>query len=152
MSYTYNYHANVYKIKRHGVNECGSNDGKCSAVAEMGDRLATINIGGCVPYGGSSIPCNTMWSGPRPTFVPSGTLIYTAVWPQQTWAENWGRALTLRGEVEMVRIKHNVVRAEHTFVPTGILNHPNRLATTYMGRKWGGSVPPPFWVGSWVPI
>jgi len=36
-----------------------------------------------------------MWPGPRPTFVPSGTLIHPAVWAQQTWAENWGRALPL---------------------------------------------------------
>jgi len=28
--------------------------------------------------------------GPRPTSVPSGILIYPAVWPQQTWVENWG--------------------------------------------------------------
>ena len=31
-----------------------------------------------------------MWTGPRPTFVPSGILIHPAVLPQQTWAENWG--------------------------------------------------------------
>ena len=28
--------------------------------------------------------------GPMPTFVPSGILIHPAVWPRQTWAENWG--------------------------------------------------------------
>jgi len=33
---------------------------------------------------------STMWRGPKPTFVPSGILIYPAVWPQRTWAENWG--------------------------------------------------------------
>ena len=31
-----------------------------------------------------------MWPGPRPTSVPSGILIHPAVWPQQTWAKNWG--------------------------------------------------------------
>jgi len=31
-----------------------------------------------------------MWPGPRPTFVPSDILIHPAVWPQKTWAENWG--------------------------------------------------------------
>jgi len=35
-------------------------------------------------------PSNTMWPGPRPTFVPSGILIHPAVWPQQTGAEHWG--------------------------------------------------------------
>jgi len=105
---------------------------KCSAVAEMGDRLATINMGwklgavplffgggGLGPYltqcglgrvylrtkwhldpssrlattdmgrklgGGAGSPSNTM----RPTFVVSGILIHPAVWPQRTWAENWG--------------------------------------------------------------
>ena len=31
-----------------------------------------------------------MWPGPRPTSIPSGILIQSAIWPQQTWAENWG--------------------------------------------------------------
>jgi len=44
---------------------------KCSALAETGDRLATIDIGrklGAVPLlgGGAGSPCNTMRSGPRP--------------------------------------------------------------------------------------
>jgi len=34
-------------------------------------------------------PSNTMWPGPRPTYVPSGILINPAIWPQQTWAEIW---------------------------------------------------------------
>ena len=67
---------------------------KCSAIAEMGDHLSTTDmgrkLGGCVPYGEVASPCNTMWPGLRPTFVPSGILVDPAVWPQQTWAENWG--------------------------------------------------------------
>jgi len=27
-------------------------------------------------------PSHTMWHGPRPIFVPSGSLIHPAVWPQ----------------------------------------------------------------------
>jgi len=55
---------------------------KSSAVAEMGDRLATIGIGrkwggaavrGWVPTGS---PSNTMWPEPRPTSLPSGILIH----------------------------------------------------------------------------
>jgi len=71
-------------------------ENKCSAVAEMGDRLATTDMdrklgwGGCAPFKRSWIPCNTMWPGPRPTSISSGVLIYLAVWPQQTVAENWG--------------------------------------------------------------
>ena len=68
---------------------------KCWAVAEMGDRLATTDMGwklGAVPLLGvvARSPSNTMWPGPRPTSVPSGTLINSAIWPQQTWAKKWG--------------------------------------------------------------
>ena len=31
-----------------------------------------------------------MSPGPRTTTVPSGIFINPAVWPQQTWAKNWG--------------------------------------------------------------
>jgi len=41
-------------------------------VGELGPRLAQ-----CGP-------------GPRPTSIPSGILIHAAIWPQYTWAENWG--------------------------------------------------------------
>ena len=34
-------------------------------------------------------PSNTMWLGLRPTFLPSGILIHSAIWLQQIWAENW---------------------------------------------------------------
>ena len=37
---------------------------KCSVVAEMGERMATID--GAVPLlGGAGSPSNTMWPGPR---------------------------------------------------------------------------------------
>jgi len=39
--------------------------------------------------GGAGSPSSTMWPGPRPTSVPRAILIRPAVWPQQTWAENW---------------------------------------------------------------
>ena len=42
-------------------------------------------------YVRAGCPSNTMSPGPRSTSVPSGILIDPAVWPQQTWAENWGR-------------------------------------------------------------
>jgi len=41
-------------------------------------------------YVRAGCPSNTMSPGPRSTSVPSGILIDPAVWPQQTWAENWG--------------------------------------------------------------
>jgi len=64
---------------------------KSSAVAEMGDRLATIALGGkvrgAVPLsvgGGAGSSSNTMSPGPRPAAVPSGVLIHPTVWPQYT--------------------------------------------------------------------
>ena len=72
---------------------------KSSAVAEMGDRLATIDMGRkvrgllCPPFlwGGELGAHLTQrrLHGPRPTFVPSGICIHPAVWPQQTRDENW---------------------------------------------------------------
>ena len=43
-------------------------------------------IGGLYPFrgGGARSPPNTMWSGPRPTCVPSFILIRPTVWPQCT--------------------------------------------------------------------
>ena len=49
--------------------------------------------GRCAPFGGWGWLCppsNTMWLGPRSISVERGILIHPAVWPQQTWAENWG--------------------------------------------------------------
>ena len=60
---------------------------KCSAVAEMRDRLATIDMNlklGALSLGrgGAGSASNTMLPGPRPTFVPSGISIHLAVWSQ----------------------------------------------------------------------
>jgi len=55
---------------------------KSSAVAEMGDHLATIDMGRklglCPLFGdeGAGSPSNTMSLGSRPTFLPSGILIH----------------------------------------------------------------------------
>jgi len=69
-----------------------------------------------------------MWPGPRPTFAPSGTLIHPVVWPQQTWAENWGGGAVppFLGGSGWVPVQHNVVWAEaylHTKWNLGILIH-----------------------------
>jgi len=61
---------------------------KSSAVAEMGNRLATVDMGRkvmgllCPPGGWVGSPSNTVWPGPRPTSIPSGILIHLTVWPQ----------------------------------------------------------------------
>jgi len=48
-------------------------------------------IRGCTPFsGGAGSPSTQCGPGPRLTSVPSGIFIHPAVWPQQTWTENWG--------------------------------------------------------------
>jgi len=59
----------------------------CSTAAEMGDPLATIDmgrkVGAAMPlYVGAGSPSNTMSPRPRPISVPSGILIHPTVWPQ----------------------------------------------------------------------
>jgi len=68
-------------------------------------RLATINgpkIGGCCPPFLAGSPSSKMSLWPRPTSLPSdilihGILIDPAIWPQQVWAENWGRLCPFGG-------------------------------------------------------
>jgi len=75
----------------------GITHNKCSAVAEMGDRLATIDMGRTEGKGaivshwvsGTGSPSNTMWSVPRPTSVSNGILIHPAVSPRQTRAADY---------------------------------------------------------------
>ena len=77
---------------------------KSSAVAEMGDRGHNRQCmgrkeGSAVPLSPiAGNPSNAKWPGPRSTSIPSGVLIHPAVWPQYTWAKNWGGALPLFGE------------------------------------------------------
>jgi len=61
---------------------------KSPAVAEMGDRLTTIDTGRkvgsgccvrCILARSSGSPSNTVWPGPRPTSLPSGVLIHPTV-------------------------------------------------------------------------
>jgi len=89
-------------------------------------------IGGLCPYGGAGSPCNTMWPGPRPTFVPSGISIHPAIWPQQTWRKLGG--LPLRGW-SWVRIKHNVAWVEACLRTKWHLDPSSCLATINMGQK-----------------
>ena len=84
-SYTRNFGGSVgvMVVKGEPAVKCN----KCSA--EMGERLATIDIGRkeggcCAPFGGAGSPSNTMWQGPRSTSIPSFILIHPAIWPQYT--------------------------------------------------------------------
>ena len=59
-------------------------------------RLATIDMGlklGCsAPFrgGGAGPLSNTKLPAQRPTSLPSGILIHSAIWPQPITAKNWG--------------------------------------------------------------
>ena len=62
-------------------------------------------------------PSNTKSPGPRTISIPSGTLVHPAVWPQQTWAENWGLSpLFWGGELGP--------HPTPTSLPSGTLIHP----------------------------
>jgi len=69
---------------------CTNKTNKSSAVAEMGDHLAKIDmsrkLGGCCALftgkGELGPHVNTIWPKPRPFSVLSGILIHPAVWPQ----------------------------------------------------------------------
>jgi len=93
---------------------------KSSAVAEMGYRLATIDmgqkVGAAVPLspGVAKSPSNTMSPGPRPTYTPSGILIHSTVWPQCT---------------------HTVARAEAYLRAKFHLDSFNRLATMHQRHR-----------------
>jgi len=109
----------------------------------MGNHLATIDMGrklGAVSLlgGGAGFPCNTMQPELRPSIVQSGILIHPAVWPQQTWAENWGRAVPpFLGRESWVPMYHNVAWAEAYLHTKWHLDPCSRLATVDMGRKLG---------------
>jgi len=123
---------------------------KCSAVAEMGDRSATVDIsrkegGCCAPFGRGELgPHLTMLPVPRPSSVPSGILIHPAVWPQQTSAANWG----LKPLGNWVPIQHNVAGAEAYLCAKFHFDPRNRLAaihqrcrqTDRIGREDNGPI------------
>jgi len=79
---------------------------------------------------GAGFRSNTMSTGPKSTSVPSGILIHPAVWPQQTWAENWGVVPLFRG-VALAGSSSNTVwpRVEDYLRAKVYLDPSNRLTT-----------------------
>ena len=123
-------HVNVsYRIVRYRAQVAYGSANNSSAVAEMDDRLATIDmdrkVGGdcCTPFWGAGSPSNTIWCGTRPTSVPSGISKCPPVWPQKTWAENWRAVPFYLG---ITGSPSNTVWSWliPTSVPSGILIHP----------------------------
>ena len=117
-------------------------------------------IGGCAPFGGAGSsctqegavsPCNTMWPEPRRTFIPSGILIHPAVWPQQTWAENWAATCPFEGvelgpHLAQCGLGRGLPRyqvASWSIQPFGHNRH---------GPKTVGGGSAPFWGGSQFPL
>jgi len=92
-----------------------------------------------VPLLGGAGSHLTVSIGPRPTSIPSGILVYPAIWPQRTWAENW-RAVLLYGRG--VGSPSNTMSPSlwRTSVPSRILMHP-AVWPQHTGRKLGGAVP-----------
>ena len=86
--------------------QCGLNRGLLpyqagsSSIQSFGHNRHEPKSGwsGCALFlGVAGSTSNTMSRRPRPTSIASGILIHLAVWPQQTWAENWGAAPPCRG-------------------------------------------------------
>jgi len=107
---------------------------KSSAEAEMGDSLATIDMGEkrgcCAPFGrGVGSPSNTMWTGSRSTFVYK-----VASWSIQPFGHNRhgpksGVLCPFLGELDP-----RLTQCRRT---KWHLDPSSRLAATDMGRKLG---------------
>jgi len=80
--------------------------------------------GGLCPFlGGAGSSSGTLWPGLRPTSTPSGILIHPAVWPQKTWAENWGGCAPFSGEGTWVPPNTMWPGPRPTCTPSFILIH-----------------------------
>jgi len=104
---------------------------KSSATADMGDPLATIDMGRKVgvllcpfPWG-NWVPSNTMSPGRRPTSVPSGMLIHQTVWPQYTNVTDIVAPISAVGRL-VLQAQQPGIRCQTIFVI-------RRLAKTLLG-------------------
>jgi len=114
-------------------------------------------IWGALPpfVGGVLGPHLTMSLGLKPTSLPSGILIHPAIWPQETWAKNWGTVPLWGGELGSHLAQCGLGRdlppcqvASWAIQPSGHKRHGQKN----MGRKFGGGSVPFWGKGSWVAI
>ena len=128
---------------------CSERLNKCSAVAEMGDRLATIDTGwklggGLCPFWGELGPhltqCGLGWG------LPS---YQVASWSIQLFADNrhgpkiWGRAVPRTFGGAGLHLTHCCLGWGLPPVPTKWhLDPSSHLFTTDMSRKWGEGLYP----------
>jgi len=68
---------------------------------------------------------------PRPTFIPSGILIYAAIWPQWIWAENWRAVPLWGGEAGFVLFLTQCGQGEAYLHAKFHLDPSKRLATIH---------------------
>jgi len=123
---------------------------------DASSRLATIKmrrkLGALPPFlvRAAGSRSSTIWPGPRHTSMTSAILIHPAVWPQYSWAENWGGGSVpfwggeLRPHLTQCRLSRGLPPYQVHLDPC------SRLATIEMGRKLG-MVPPLFGRGAWSP-
>ena len=78
-----------------------------------------------------------MSPGTRPTAVQSGISIHPAVWPQQTWTENWG-LFPFFGEEQLGPHLKQCGRAKAYLHAKFILQSSNRLATIHQRYRQTG--------------
>jgi len=70
----------------------------------------------------AGFPSNTKSPGPRPAYITSGILVHQAVWPQRSFAENWGLC-PFRGRGAGSPSNTMSRRPRPTSAPSGILIH-----------------------------
>jgi len=81
--------------------------------------------------------------------VPSGILIHPAIWPQQTWAENWrGAAVPFSGGWRGAGSPSNTMwpGLRPTSIPSGIMIHPAIWLQQTWAKNWGRGLCP---LGGW---
>jgi len=115
--------------------------------------------------GGAGSPSNTMWPGPTPTYLRSGILIHPAVWPQQTWAKNWGEGLCpfregVLGPYLSFILIHPTVWPQYTNVTDRQTDRTGQTDNDPTGRggpfykrlpkKLSGQLTTPDWPGKWL--
>ena len=88
--------------------------------------------------GQAGSPSNTMRPGPRLTSILSGTLIYLAVWRQQTWAENWWRLFAVGGggaESSSISMWPGHLRAKFHLDPSTVWPQYTNVTDRQSGQK-----------------
>jgi len=73
----------------------------------------------------------------RPTSVPSGILIHTAVWPQYTWAENWEALPPILGRGAGSPSSTMWPGPRPTSMPSAILIQPDVWPQQTCSKNWG---------------